>query len=145
MPNQETKHNKKTTSKKKSSKNDTKKQKKSSKSISKSKVKRTKISVKKEKIKKTKEQKSKKKEKSKKSKYKIPKKEEKAGKGRIDHRVRKNIKVGSWVKVEVGRGLPLKKGKVAKILTNVKEHEYGIKVELESGDIGRVQEVLDKK
>jgi len=71
------------------------------------------------------------------------KKEKPKEKSRRDAHVRKNIHIGDSVEIEVGRGLPLKKGKVKRILTNVKKHEYGIKVELESGEVGRVYKIGD--
>ena len=59
---------------------------------------------------------------------------------------RKNIKPGSKVKVvqkEHQRSGELTEGIVKDLLTKSPVHHRGIKVRLESGIIGRVQEILD--
>jgi uncharacterized repeat protein (TIGR03833 family) len=61
------------------------------------------------------------------------------GKNRI------NIKIGAKVNIvlkEDQRSGKLTSGIVKNILTNSQTHPHGIKVRLESGAVGRVQEVL---
>lgn len=63
----------------------------------------------------------------------------------MDGKSRNNIKIGTKVKVvqkQDQRTSKLTEGVVAKILTNSATHPHGIKVMLESGIVGRVQEVL---
>ncbi|MBP1765039.1 MAG: hypothetical protein H6Q65_2097, partial [Firmicutes bacterium] len=58
---------------------------------------------------------------------------------------RKNIKIGSVVKIvqkQHQRSGQLTEGVVKDILTNSAVHHRGIKVRLETGIIGRVQEVV---
>lgn len=60
--------------------------------------------------------------------------------------VRKNIKIGSNVKVvrkQDQRTGKLTEGKVMRILTNSQNHPRGIKVMLEGGTVGRVQEITE--
>ena len=63
----------------------------------------------------------------------------------MDHTVRSNIKIGAVVNVvqkqDQGPG-KLTQGVVARILTNSPNHPRGIKVKLESGIVGRVQEII---
>lgn len=63
----------------------------------------------------------------------------------MDHTVRSNIKIGAVVNVvqkqDQGTG-KLTQGVVARILTNSSNHPRGIKVKLESGIVGRVQEII---
>lgn len=63
----------------------------------------------------------------------------------MDHTVRSNIKIGAAVNVvqkqDQGTG-KLTQGVVACILTNSPNHPRGIKVKLESGIVGRVQEII---
>lgn len=63
----------------------------------------------------------------------------------MDHTVRSNIKIGAVVNVvqkqDQGTG-KLTQGVVARILTNSPNHPRGIKVRLESGIVGRVQEII---
>ncbi len=57
---------------------------------------------------------------------------------------RKNIKPGAKVKIiqkQHQRTGQLTEGIVKDILTNSPSHHHGIKVRLDNGDIGRVQEV----
>jgi len=59
---------------------------------------------------------------------------------------RKNIKTGSLVQVvkkQHQRSGELTEGVVRRILTKSASHPHGIKVMLESGEVGRVKEVLD--
>lgn len=63
----------------------------------------------------------------------------------MDGTNRNNIKVGSKVKVVEKpnqRTGELTEGIVKRILTNSPNHHHGIKVMLESGIVGRVQEVI---
>ena len=58
----------------------------------------------------------------------------------------KNIKPGlhvNIVKKENQRSDELTEGYVRNILTKFSRHPYGIKVRLETGEVGRVQEILD--
>ncbi|WP_405566206.1 YwbE family protein [Polaribacter sp. Asnod6-C07] len=64
----------------------------------------------------------------------------------IDCRQRKNIKVGLFVEIvqkphqKTGE---LTEGIVARLLTNSPNHPYGIKVQLESGLVGRVKNIIE--
>lgn len=61
--------------------------------------------------------------------------------------VRSNIKIGSKVKVvqkQDQRTGKLTEGVVMKLLTNSPNHPHGIKVMLESGIVGRVQEIIEQ-
>ncbi|MEG0093238.1 MAG: YwbE family protein [Erysipelotrichaceae bacterium] len=62
----------------------------------------------------------------------------------MDGKNRNNIKIGSNVRVvqkQDQRSGKLTQGIVSKILTNSPTHPHGIKVMLESGIVGRVQEI----
>ena len=64
----------------------------------------------------------------------------------IDGRQRKNIEIGLFVEIvqkQNQRSGKLNQGKVSKILTKSVSHPYGIKVQLESGLVGRVQNVIE--
>ncbi len=64
----------------------------------------------------------------------------------IDGRKLKNIKIGLFVEIiqkPHQRTGELTKGEVAKILTKSIQHPYGIKVQLKSGLVGRVQKVIE--
>ena len=59
---------------------------------------------------------------------------------------RKNVTIGTSVSIVLKkdqRSGILTEGLVELILTNSSFHPHGIKVRLESGDIGRVQEIHD--
>lgn len=59
--------------------------------------------------------------------------------------IRANIKTGAAVMVvqkQDQRTGKLTEGKVQRILTNSRNHPRGIKVQLESGIVGRVQQIL---
>lgn len=59
--------------------------------------------------------------------------------------VRKDIKIGAKVKVvekQNQRNGKLTEGIVMRLLTNSPNHPRGIKVMLEGGTVGRVQEIL---
>ncbi len=64
----------------------------------------------------------------------------------MDGQTRDDIKIGSPVSIvqkhHQGTG-ELTDGIVAEILTNSPFHPHGIKVRLESGDVGRVQTILN--
>jgi uncharacterized repeat protein (TIGR03833 family) len=58
----------------------------------------------------------------------------------------KNIKPGLLVKIvtkENQRSGDLTEGYVRNILTKSSRHPYGIKVRIETGEVGRVQEILE--
>lgn len=58
---------------------------------------------------------------------------------------RNNIKIGASVEIVLKkdqRSGALTRGRVSKILTNSINHQHGIKVMLENGDVGRVQNIL---
>lgn len=60
-------------------------------------------------------------------------------------RMRKNIQIGSQVEVvqkQDQRSGKLTQGVVQRILTKSSTHPHGIKVQLESGQVGRVKQVL---
>jgi uncharacterized repeat protein (TIGR03833 family) len=63
----------------------------------------------------------------------------------MDGTKRQNIKTGDLVKIQLkedqqtGR---LTEGYVKEILTKFPEHNHGIKVRLETGEIGRVKEIF---
>lgn len=58
---------------------------------------------------------------------------------------RKNIQIGATVEIvqkHHQRNGELTKGVVKRILTNSANHPHGIKVQLETGEVGRVKSVL---
>ena len=64
----------------------------------------------------------------------------------MDGTNRKNIQIGSDVKIvlkEDQRTGYLTEGTVATILTKSPNHPHGIKVRLETGEVGRVKEVIE--
>ena len=64
----------------------------------------------------------------------------------IDGRQRKNVVIGLFVEIvqkQNQRSGVLNQGKVGKILTKSVSHPYGIKVQLESGLIGRVKNIVE--
>ena len=66
--------------------------------------------------------------------------------GKIEGKLRKNIQIGSYVEVvqkQHQRTGELTEGYVKKLLTNSLSHPHGIKVLLETGEVGRVKWVLD--
>ena len=63
----------------------------------------------------------------------------------MDGRKRANIKPGTHVNIvqkQDQRTGDLTEGYVQDILTNSPTHPHGIKVRLETGEVGRVQEIL---
>ena len=64
----------------------------------------------------------------------------------MSHRSRKNIEKGIKVKLVLKadqRTGILTEGIVKDILTNSPNHPHGIKVRLDTGEVGRVKEILD--
>jgi uncharacterized repeat protein (TIGR03833 family) len=62
-----------------------------------------------------------------------------------DGRIRKNIQVGYTVEIvqkNHQRSGELTEGIVKRLLTNSPNHPHGIKVQLETGEVGRVKNVL---
>jgi uncharacterized repeat protein (TIGR03833 family) len=63
-----------------------------------------------------------------------------------DGRQRKNIQIGLFVEIVQKQNQNsgyLTQGKVSEILTKAVTHPYGIKVQLESGLVGRVKNIID--
>ena len=59
---------------------------------------------------------------------------------------RKNVKIGQEVSIvqkHHQRTGELTEGVVQRILTNSPNHPHGIKVRLETGEVGRVKEIMD--
>lgn len=66
----------------------------------------------------------------------------------MDGRKRANIKPGIRVNIvqkQDQRSGELTEGYVQDILTNSSNHPHGIKVRLETGEVGRVQEILPEE
>ncbi|KAF5422436.1 MAG: putative protein YwbE [Candidatus Methanomarinus sp.] len=64
----------------------------------------------------------------------------------MDGTIRTNISLGLHVAIILKKDQKtgkLTRGIVQRILTNSRTHPHGIKVRLESGEIGRVKEILD--
>ena len=65
----------------------------------------------------------------------------------MDGKLRKNIKIGQLVNIvlkEDQRTGELTEGVVKRLLTNSPNHPHGIKVQLETGEVGRVKEILEE-
>ena len=65
----------------------------------------------------------------------------------MDGRYRKNIKTGDLVEIvqkHHQRTGELTEGFVKRILTSAPNHPHGIKVMLETGEVGRVKNVLEE-
>lgn len=65
--------------------------------------------------------------------------------GRVDGNKRADIKTGSQVEIVLKKDQRtgnLTNGKVKDILTKSPTHPHGIKVRLESGEVGRVKKIL---
>lgn len=65
---------------------------------------------------------------------------------RLDGRNRSDVKAGASVEVvqkHHQRTGELTKGIVKRLLTKSPNHTHGIKVQLESGEVGRVKNILD--
>jgi uncharacterized repeat protein (TIGR03833 family) len=66
----------------------------------------------------------------------------------LDGKSRKNILIGIEVNIvlkEDQRSAELTNGFVKKILTNSQFHPHGIKVMLETGEVGRVKEIIEEE
>jgi uncharacterized repeat protein (TIGR03833 family) len=64
----------------------------------------------------------------------------------IDGRKRANIKIGMFVEIILKQHQisgEVTQGVVSKILTNSVNHPHGIKVQLQSGLIGRVKNIIE--
>ena len=64
----------------------------------------------------------------------------------IDGRQRKNVTIGLFVEIVQKphqRSGELTEGVVAKLLTKSPNHPHGIKVQLESGIVGRVKNIIE--
>ncbi|MBU0696594.1 MAG: YwbE family protein [Bacteroidetes bacterium] len=64
----------------------------------------------------------------------------------MDGTVRSNIKIGSLVNIVLKkdqRSGELTEGIVKRILTSAPKHHRGIKVMLDDGQVGRVQEIIE--
>ncbi|MEG1931478.1 MAG: YwbE family protein [Pygmaiobacter sp.] len=64
----------------------------------------------------------------------------------MDGKKRQGVKLGSTVDVVLKadqRTGKRTRGVVARLLTNSPTHPHGIKVQLEDGQVGRVQEILE--
>ncbi len=65
-----------------------------------------------------------------------------------DGRKRKDIKVGLEVEIvqkQDQRSGNLTEGVIKRILTKSPNHPHGIKVQLETGEVGRVKNILDEE
>ena len=65
----------------------------------------------------------------------------------MPHTTRSNIKIGASVLViqkKDQRSGATTKGVVLNILTSAPNHSRGIKVRLETGEVGRVQEIIEQ-
>lgn len=65
----------------------------------------------------------------------------------MDGTVRSNIKIGALVNIVLKKGQrsgELTEGIVKRILTSSPKHHRGIKVMLDDGQVGRVQEILEE-
>ncbi|MCH2235684.1 MAG: YwbE family protein [Crocinitomicaceae bacterium] len=65
----------------------------------------------------------------------------------MDGRKRENIHVGDLVHIVLKKDQrtgELTEGCVKKILTNSKFHPHGIKVMLDTGEVGRVKEIIEE-
>lgn len=64
-----------------------------------------------------------------------------------DGRKRNDVKIGGWVEVvqkHHQRSGELTEGVVKRILTNSSTHPHGIKVLLDTGEVGRVKNILEE-
>lgn len=65
----------------------------------------------------------------------------------MDGTIRNNIKIGALVNIVLKkdqRSGDLTEGLVKRILTSAPKHHRGIKVMLDDGQVGRVQEILEE-
>jgi len=66
----------------------------------------------------------------------------------LDGRNRKDIQIGAEVEIVLKKDQrtgDLTDGIVKKILTNSQKHPHGIKVILETGEVGRVKNILEEE
>lgn len=66
----------------------------------------------------------------------------------LDGRKRSNIKIGQEVEIvmkEDQRTGDLTSGFVKRILTKSPQHPHGIKVQLETGEVGRVKNIIEEE
>ena len=66
----------------------------------------------------------------------------------LDGKNRKNIKIGLEVQIvqkQDQRSGDLTEGIVKRILTKSPKHPHGIKVQLETGEVGRVKNILEEE
>ncbi len=64
----------------------------------------------------------------------------------MDGRKRSDVKIGMLVNIvqkHHQQSVKLTEGIVKNLLTNSPNHPHGIKVRLETGEVGRVQEILE--
>jgi uncharacterized repeat protein (TIGR03833 family) len=64
----------------------------------------------------------------------------------MDTTKRSNIKIGDWVEIVLKKDQrtgELTEGQVKRILTNSSFHPHGIKVMLNTGEVGRVKNILE--
>lgn len=67
-------------------------------------------------------------------------------KSELSGKLRKNIEVGLYVAIvqkHHQQSGELSEGTVHRILTNSPQHPHGIKVELDTGEVGRVQQIFE--
>ncbi len=65
----------------------------------------------------------------------------------MDGRKRSDVKIGLLVNIvekQNQRSGELTEGVVKNLLTNSPNHPHGIKVRLETGEVGRVQEIIEE-
>jgi uncharacterized repeat protein (TIGR03833 family) len=65
----------------------------------------------------------------------------------MDGKLQKNIKVGQLVEIvqkQHQRSGELTEGEIRRILTKSPNHPHGIKVQLTTGEVGRVQTILEE-
>ena len=65
----------------------------------------------------------------------------------LDGKKRKDISIGTEVEIvqkHHQRSGELTNGFVKRILTNSPSHPHGIKVQLDTGEVGRVQEIIEE-
>ena len=66
----------------------------------------------------------------------------------MDGKLRKNIVIGAGVNIVTKEDQStgaLTNGYVKRILTNSNFHPHGIKVQLETGEVGRIKEIIEKE
>ncbi|UCS92909.1 YwbE family protein [Echinicola marina] len=65
----------------------------------------------------------------------------------LDGRIRKDIKIGDFVEIvqkHHQRSGELTDGLVKRILTKSPNHPHGIKVQLDTGEVGRVKNIIEE-